>query len=327
MVSAQRWWFLLLVLPLLTGCLTFQQRPVDFGLLPKDYVRLGAQRRRIRIYEQGRRGNPAVVFLHGYGSAGSIWRFLMPELVKQGYYTLALDLPGFGRSDKYKGNYDTRYIADQVAEVMRLKGIKKADIIAHSWGSSVTLALALRHPEKVRRLVIHSGWVFSSQIVPVLRWSRVPGIGEVVYALFFNERPGEKFASAVYDQRLVSQRVIHQIREDAKRPGHLAAALAVARGMNFKGMEKKYRTLHNKALLIWGRQDRVSLPFYGRRLESILRNSRLHLLDRCGHIPMIERRSQNNALVVRFLGPASKLRSPLKRADVSLKTSAVKGGR
>ncbi|MCB9640769.1 MAG: alpha/beta hydrolase [Myxococcales bacterium] len=300
-----------LALLVVSGCMPFQTREVRFGLPEKSFVRVGPQNRKIRIYERGKSTNPAVVFVHGYASAGLIWLPLMRTLEEAGYYCLAMDLPGFGLSDKYKGNYDTRHIADQVAEVMQKKGIDRADIVAHSWGSSVTLALALRHPRKVRRIVIHGGWVYNSQIVPVLRWSKIPAIGEMIYWLYFRERPGEKYASSFYDpDRMVNMAVVSKIKEALDRPGALAGALAVARGMNFQDMEKRYKTIRNQTLLLWGKQDRVALPFYGQRLEADLPDAQLILLDRCGHIPMLERPHLVHRYVRRFLGPAVVLARP-----------------
>ena len=295
--------FLLLAL---SGCMPFQSRPVDFKLPPKSFVTLGKEERKIRIYEMGKPRNPAVVFVHGYGSAGVVWLPLMKELSRAGYYCLALDLPGFGLSDKYAGNYDTRHIADQVAEVMKKKSIDEADIIAHSWGSSVTLALALQHPKRVRRIVIHGGWVYTAQIVPVLRWSKLPGIGEMIYWLYYRERPGEKYASTFYDpDRMVDMSVVAKIQEALDRPGALAAALAVARGMDFQEMEKRYKTIRKKTLLLWGKQDRVALPFYGRRLEADMPLAQLILIDRCGHMPMLERPHLVHRYVKNFLGPST----------------------
>lgn len=293
------------------GCMPFQTQPVRSGLSSKDFVRIGDPQRKIRIYERGKPTSPAIVFVHGYGSAGLIWLPLMKTLEQAGYYCLAMDLPGFGLSDKYAGNYDTNYIADQVAEIMQKKGIDRADIVAHSWGSSVTLALALRHPKKVRRLVINAGWVYSAQIVPVLRWSKIPGIGEMIYWLYYRERPGEKYASSFYDpDRMVDMAVIDKIKEALDRPGALAAALAVARGMKFADSERRYKTLRHQTLLLWGKQDRVALPFYGQRLEADLPNAQLILLDRCGHIPMLERPYLVHRYIRSFLGPAVVLAQP-----------------
>jgi pimeloyl-ACP methyl ester carboxylesterase len=233
---------------------------------------------------------------------------LMRQLARQGYHCLALDLPGFGLSDKRPGNYDTRNIARIVEQFMRAKRVQKADLIAHSWGSSVTLAFALQFPHKVRRIVINSGWVFDAQLVPVIRWAKLPVVGEMLYGLFYREMIGERLTHSVYDgRRFATIPVIKQVLKSYKRPGAMATALAVARGMNFQQMEKRYHTLRKPALLQWGRQDRVALPFYGRRLVAKLPNARLVFLDRCGHMPMLERPYAFIRNIASFLGPASQL--------------------
>ncbi len=294
------------------GCLHFQTKPSRFKPSPHGaFLTLQGTRKRtwqIHYREQGGSAQPVALMLHGYGSSGIVWTPLMQALNKLGYRTIAPDLPGFGLTDKYPGNYNTIFIADQVAAFMTQKGVKQADILAHSWGSSVALALALRYPHKVRRIVIHSGWVYTAQIVPVIRWAKLPVLGEIIYGMFYKERPGDKFAHAVYDkERMVTQPLIETIKKSLERPGAVAAALAVARGMDFSNLEKRYSKILNKTLLLWGKQDPVALPFYGRRLVTDLPNARLVLLDRCGHIPMLEQPYLVSRYVASFLGPASQL--------------------
>lgn len=302
----------------ISGCLHFQTKPSGFkpeqdgAFLSLSVKSKGQPQRSWKIHyrERGNVGNPTVVMIHGYGSSSTVWLPLMIALERMGYRTLAIDLPGFGLTDKYPGDYNTLTIARRVAQFMDAKGIKTADVLAHSWGSSVALSLRVLYPRKVRRIVIHSGWVYSAQIVPVIRWSKLPLVGEIIYGMFYKERPGDKFAQSVYDsKRLVTQPIVEKIKESFNRPGAVAAALAVARGMDFTRVEKKYHTIANPTLLIWGKQDHVALPYYGRRLVTHLKQAQLVFIDRCGHIPMIEQPYLVNRYVTSFLGPAKNLRN------------------
>lgn len=292
----------------LSGCLGFQTRTNPLKLKPSNSISVGPQSWRIHYRETGRAGQPAVVMIHGYGSASVVWVPLMRVLAKRGYHCLALDLPGFGLSDKRKGNYKTSYISTVVASFLKKKGIAKADVIAHSWGSSVALSLALQRPAMVRRIVINSGWVYNTQIVPVIRWARMPLIGEMMYGMFYREMPGEKLAHSVYDARkFATQKIVEVVKKAHDRPGALAAALAVARGMDLDTFDSRYKTIRQKTLLQWGKQDRIALPFYGRRLVSDMPNARLVFLERCGHMPMMERPYAFIRNIARFLGHARKL--------------------
>ena len=297
--------FLLVSLAGTAGCMAFQAERRADPVEAEGYMVVGKRRWRIRYHDRGPSRGPAVVLLHGYGSAGLVWLPLMKALDRSGYRAFAPDLPGFGLSDKRRWSYDVRDIADLVAAMMEEKGIERADLVAHSWGASVALALAARHPKRVKRLVLVGAWVYEAQVVPVLRWSRIPVVGEAIFWLFYRERPGEKYALAFYDpSRMVDQRVVDRIEGAFRRPGYLAASLAVARGMRFRKQERTYRGIKKPALLVWGRQDRVSLPFYGRRLASELKAATLVLIDRCGHLPMLERPVRFNRRVLEFLGPA-----------------------
>ncbi len=299
----------------LSGCVLFQTKPSRFkpekdgAFLTLSFRSEGKPERTWKVHyrERGKVGNPTVVMIHGYGSSSVVWLPLMYALEKLGYRTLAVDLPGFGLTDKYPGDYNTQTIASRVAQFMDAKGVSKADVLAHSWGSSVALSLRILHPKKVKRIVIHSGWVYSAQIVPVIRWSKLPLLGEMIYGMFYKERPGDKFAQSVYDsERMVTQPIVERIKESLNRPGAVAAALAVARGMDFTTIEKKYHTIANPTLLIWGKQDHVALPYYGQRLVTHLKKAQLVFIDRCGHIPMLEQPYLVQQYVTSFLGPAKR---------------------
>lgn len=308
-----RLFFPLLLWVTTTGCLRFQTKPSSWPEKPGSFflsVPVSASPGspalwRIHYRERGKPHQPVVLMIHGYGSSSIVWVPLMRILNKQGYRTIAIDLPGFGLSDKYPGDYRTTTLANVVATFLQAKQIRSADVVAHSWGSSVALSLALHHPRQVKRLVLHSAWIYTSQLVPVIRWSKIPGIGEMIYGLFYTERPGDKFALSVYDaRRMVTQEVVDQIKASYRRPGAVATALAVARGMNLDAVEKRYARIYQQTLLLWGKQDHVALPFYAKRLVSEMPRAQLVFLDRCGHLPMLEQPFLVHRYVSSFLGSA-----------------------
>jgi len=94
-------------------------------------------------------------------------------------------MPGFGRSDKYSGDYSTGALADRLFRLLDQKKIEEADLVAHSWGSSIALAMALQHPRRVRTLTLMGAWVYEEQQPPFITWSRAPVVGEILYALFY----------------------------------------------------------------------------------------------------------------------------------------------
>jgi pimeloyl-ACP methyl ester carboxylesterase len=245
-----------------------------------------------------------VVFLHGYAGGLVSWTFTQPALSTR-YRTLSLDLKGFGLTDKAPGDYSLAAEADLVAALMTQRGMTRAHVVAHSWGSAVALELARRHPERVGKLVLTGGFVYEDQLNGFLRWSRVPGIGELLYTLFYNAQLEARYTWSYFDPTRFSTAhefdALHDFQGNT--PGLEAAALAVLRGMDLDALRPAFAKITQPVLLVWGREDRVSPPPYGERLAAELPRARLVVLERCGHNVMIERRGTYEQLVAEFLEP------------------------
>lgn len=306
-----------LVLPLLAlvagGCPSYQQRPGKTIGAPQHYVQLG--RERIYVKERGaQHRGPALLLIHGYGSAHDAWELIAPRLAKR-YRVLSLDLPGFGRSDKYEGDYSPAALARKLRKLLDKKGVRDVHLIAHSWGSSIALAFTLQTPKRVRSVTMMGAWVFEEQLPAFIRWSRIPGIGEALYALFYDQRLDDRMALAFHDpEPFVHPKVIDAVRRQLGRPGAIRAALQAARQQDFTEQQKRYRSIKTPALLIWGKQDRVSLTRFAHRLDKTLPNSELSLIDHCGHIPAMERPNRVLSRLMPFLarhsGPRIAARAP-----------------
>ncbi len=306
-----------LAIVLLAGCPRFQEGPVDFWG-SKGYVEVNRE----KIYVHDRGQGPAILLIHGYGSAHDSWLPILGELAQR-HRVLAVDLPGFGRSDKYAGDYSPSALAGKLAQVLDQKGIREAHVVAHSWGTSIALALTLEQPARVRSLTLISAWVYEEQIPPFFIWSRAPGVGEALFALFYKERADDRMALSFYDpEPFTHPRVMDTVRTALNRPGAVAAALAAARGQRFTEQERRYRQIDKPALLIWGAQDRISRVQVGQRLVGELRNARLAVIERCGHIPMLEQPRQVLRAIREFLPPETASAAPTTRA-----ASAPTGGR
>jgi pimeloyl-ACP methyl ester carboxylesterase len=167
------------------------------------------------------------------------------------------------------------------------------------------LAFALRHPDRLARLVVISGWLYEEQILPFMRWGQVPGLGESVYAMSYTQLTGEKLYLNFHDPRWVTQQMVDEVSAAQRRPGAVAAALAAARGMHFADRERRHREIKHETLLVWGAEDGVARPVFGQKLASELPRARLVTIPGCGHIPMIECRGPTAAALLDFLDRGS----------------------
>jgi pimeloyl-ACP methyl ester carboxylesterase len=257
---------------------------------------------RVRYYDSGGKG-PAVVMLHGFASSLDAWKRVVPTL-RQSHRVVALDLKGFGWSSRPEGDYSPSAQAELVFELMDKLGVKRASLVAHSWGSSVALQMALTHPKRVDRLALYDAFVFEEQLPTHFVWSRASGVGELLFGMHYSEMPEEKMALAFYDERYLTEELVESVREQLSRPGTTAAALAATRGQRFTDVELRYRSIEHPVLLLWGREDRVTPLEVGERLLNELPNARLAVYPQCGHFPMIEAVRPSTAELRRFLTEA-----------------------
>jgi pimeloyl-ACP methyl ester carboxylesterase len=280
------------------GCVHFQTGASE-PIPDAERLMLGA-RGQLRLLDRNPTASETVLLVHGYGASSASYAPVMDALAAR-FRVLAIDLPGFGKSDRLEGDYSPEALADVLAEVLSKKGVTRAHVVGHSWGSSVVLAFARRHPERLGRLVVISGWMYDDQLIPFMRWARVPGVGEALYATFYSQGIGERLYLNFVDPSLVTQRVVDEVQKQMSLDGAVAAALAAARGMRFAETESEYRTIQHPTLLLWGREDRVARLPFGERLARELPHARLVVLPRCGHIPMWECTGETAAALTEFL--------------------------
>ena len=96
---------------------------------------------------------PLVLFLHGFPEFWWAWRHQLPALADAGYRAAAMDMRGYGGSDKTPRGYDPVNLADDVAGVIRALGAEQAVVVGHGWGGLAAWSLAVVHPTLVRGLV------------------------------------------------------------------------------------------------------------------------------------------------------------------------------
>lgn len=287
-----------LVLLAFTSCLSFHKGALPGEPAEATWVTLNDTR--VRYLDTGGPG-PAVVMIHGFASSMDAWKPVVPTLVKSGHRVLALDLKGFGWTDRPEGDYSPHAQAQLVSALMKERGIARAAVVAHSWGSSVALDLALTEPDKVSRLVLYDAWVFEEQLPSFFHLSRASGVGEVLFALFYDQRPDDRIALAFYDPAAIPQALVDGVEDTLARPGTRAAALAAARGQRYANIQADYKRIDVPTLLLWGREDRVTPLSVGERLVAELPNARLVSYPRCGHFPMLEAATASTEELDRFI--------------------------
>jgi pimeloyl-ACP methyl ester carboxylesterase len=97
-------------------------------------------------------GGPLVVLLHGFPTFWWSWRHQLPVLAERGYRVVAVDLRGYGNSDKPPRGYDLWTLAGDVAGLIRALGEPRAHLVGHDWGGLIAWTVTALHPRLVLSL-------------------------------------------------------------------------------------------------------------------------------------------------------------------------------
>jgi len=246
-------------------------------------------------------GSP-VLMIHGSGpgvSAWANWRLNIGPLSRT-KRVIAPDMVGFGFTERPAGAvYGKALWTRHLADVLDALNIEQADIVGNSFGGGLALAFAIRHPDRVRRMVLMGSVGVSFPITAGLDavWGYEPSIENMRKLL-------DIFA---YDRTLVSDELAELRYKASIRPGFqesFSAMFPAPRQSGVDGLasdEKEIAGLRHPSLVIHGREDKVIPTEASRRLFDLLPNAELHMFGKCGHWTQIEHAERFNILVANFL--------------------------
>ena len=247
-----------------------------------------------------------VLLIHGSGpgvTAWANWRLVMPTLA-DARRVIAPDMAGFGYTERRPGEVYTMdgWVAHAIG-VLDALGIERTDLVGNSFGGAIALALAIRHPERVRRLVLMGSVGVPFEITPALDavWGYQPSL-EAMRGLL------DLFA---FDRSLVNDELARLRYEASIRPGFqesFGAMFPAPRQRWVDAMvsrEADIRALPNPTLVIHGRDDKVIPLQTSLTLSSWIPRSQLHVFGQCGHWTQIEHASRFARLVGDFLAEAT----------------------
>jgi len=119
---------------------------------PWRHRHVAANGARFHVAEAGAHDAPLVVLLHGFPEFWWSWRDQVPALAEHGFRAVAMDLRGYGGSDKTPRGYDPITLGQDVAAVVKALGARDAVLVGHGWGGYVAWATAVMHAREVSAL-------------------------------------------------------------------------------------------------------------------------------------------------------------------------------
>jgi pimeloyl-ACP methyl ester carboxylesterase len=247
---------------------------------------------RIHYVERGA-GRPLVLF-HGNGSMIQDFESSgLIELAAENYRVIVFDRPGYGHSDRPRNVIWTPDAqAELFFEVLQQLGVRSALVLGHSWGASVAVSLALKHPQFVEALILASGYYFPTPRADFLAMSTpvIPGFGDVLsYTVspLVSRLVWPLLLKVIFGPRSVPPKFDGFPKAMAVRPSQIHASAAESALMipNALAASGAYGNLKMPVIIIAGIDDRlIDTDRQSGRLHEEVRHSKMHRVPGSGHM-------------------------------------------
>ncbi len=248
-----------------------------------------------------------MLLLHGSGagvSAWANWRGLIPVLAEQ-RRVIAPDLVGFGYTtlpDPVRFEIFDTWI-DQILALLDGLEIPKVHVVGNSFGGGLALHLAVRHPQRLGRIVLMGAGGVQFDFTPELDalWGYTPSV----------ENMKKIMDIMAYDRSLVTDELAELRYRATIRPGAQEAFEQVFPEPRQRWLDAQIvpdedlAAIEHEVLILHGREDRVVPVAASQKMFDLIPNSQLHIFGKCGHWTQIEHAARFQQLVSAFFAEDS----------------------
>lgn len=256
-------------------------------------------------YRDEGKGFP-IVLLHGTASSLHTWDDWAKELTKN-YRVIRMDLPAFGITGPNKNaDYSITAYTTFLHQFLMKINVDRFYLAGNSLGGNIAWNYAAEHPEKIKKLILvdASGLPTNKPQPAIFKLAKTP----ILSSLFLYVTPKffiKKNMKEVYgDENKITNALITRYHKMALRVGNRQAFIDRAK-TDFKLGAKvnldKFKSIKTPTLLIWGAKDSWIPLNNGKRMNLLLVNSKLVVLENAGHVPMEENPAESLGILKSFL--------------------------
>jgi pimeloyl-ACP methyl ester carboxylesterase len=186
-------------------------------------------------------------------------------------------------------------LAKHVTQFIEYKGYDNIHLLGNSLGGHVGLVYVLKHPEKVKSLILTG----SSGLFENAMGDSYPKRGDYEYIK-------NKTAQTFYDPAIATPELVDEVFEITRNRLKVIKILALAKSAIRNNLGEELNQIKVPTCLIWGKNDIVTPPFVAEEFKKLIPHAELHFIDKCGHAPMMEVPAEFNEILHTFLMSLSK---------------------
>jgi len=265
-------------------------------------------------------GKPVVVLIHGLGDEADTWRHVFPALADAGYRVLAVDLPGFGRSNWNGGisiGVHCKAVLRLITSVGAFAGVgveRSVVLVGSSLGAGIAELIAVNHPGLVKGIVLVAGcFPFENSVSKKLLLLGLPFLGKKWYRGFRkNHEAARKSLYSYYgnldamcdaDKDFLRERVISRVESANQERGYLSTVRSMNVFLMFSSrfIARKIKLFPGRILVLCGEKDRVFPPEKTALLRSLRPDAEFVTATGAGHLPHQEKPELSTVEILRFL--------------------------
>ncbi len=239
---------------------------------------------KFKYVEEGQ-GDP-IILLHGLFGAMSNFSHLV-DFFKQTHTVIVPMLPLY---DLDIFHTTVGGLASHVHKFIEEKGYTNFHLLGNSLGGHVGLVHTLKHPEKVRSLILTG----SSGLYEHGMGDTYPKRGDYDYIK-------NKTELTFYDPAMASKELVDEVYEIVNSRIKAIKIIALAKSAIRNNIGNELHKIKMPTLLIWGNQDNITPPFVADEFKKLIPHAELHFIDKCGHAPMMEVPDEFNQIMLNFL--------------------------
>lgn len=240
------------------------------------------------FHHAGEAGAKPLLLLHGMSTSGDSFRELMYGL-SDDYYLVAPDIPGFGLSENTEP-YSLGHLIEWLASFIDQLDLNPLVLLGHSFGGILASAYTLSYPEDIRKLILLSPALLVGQKFPPLarrmgESRAVTGAGIALSRLMLERQIRSQF----HEPERMDESIWDRRRVDYSRARASAAAVSAVASVD---LTPRLAEIDKPTLVVWGSDDPILAASHANQLEEFISGVQIHLIDSCGHVPMIEKRDE-----------------------------------